>query len=206
MLSTAIAVSSSSLLSLSDMSANSTAVIFMPILPCLCLKEHENAINRVWTTYLKVKACTSKKRDKVNKWCSKLMLSKYIQIRVYLHRITRTTMQTATSTSTITITATPASRPVDELAPGSVGPPPPELVDKLAAGLVDVLPPELVDKLAAGLVDVLPPELVDKLAAGLADVLVPGSVCVLAPGLMVESAAGLIGVLASGIVNVLAPG
>ena len=99
-----------------------------------------------------------KKRDKVNIRCSKFMLSKYVQIRVYLHRIMRTTIQTATSTSTITITATPVSRPVDELAPGSVGVLPPELVNKLAAGLVGVLPPELVDKLAAGLVGVLPPD------------------------------------------------
>ena len=49
MLSTLVAVSCSSLLSLSVMSVNSTVVIFMPFLPCLCLKETIHG--RVWTKW-----------------------------------------------------------------------------------------------------------------------------------------------------------
>ena len=135
MLSTAIAVSCSSWLSISVMLVNSIALTFMPFLPCLQLKEthtweyHKQSMHGLPSEKWNMHLC---KQRQVYLYGSSFML---YSLGSHLHRIMKTPIQTAATTSTIIITAIPASRPgsVDGLAPGSADGLVPESLDELLA-------------------------------------------------------------------------
>jgi len=125
MLSTLVAVSCSSLLSISVMLANSTAVAFISfLLPCLCLKEshiHKSATTEFIPPSERVNDIL---KITGTKWpclytCVGVLVWQQLHVDIiyrqrlgpYLNQIRSTTMLTAASTNTITNTATPASRP-----------------------------------------------------------------------------------------------